>query len=60
MSTRQRPNDDADVNLRGQCPPVLASRAISEHGYRGVTFDHHNNSWRARLYCAGRHITLGR
>lgn len=29
-------------------------------GYRGVTFDAVTKKWRARLYCRGRHIDLGR
>jgi hypothetical protein len=28
--------------------------------YRGVTFERASQKWRARLYCQGRHTTLGR
>lgn len=28
--------------------------------YRGVTYDRRCKKWRARLYCLGRHVTLGR
>lgn len=61
MRRPQRSSGDVPQHHEAvQHPARLASRASSEHGYRGVTFDHDNNSWRARLYCAGRHITLGR
>jgi hypothetical protein len=29
-------------------------------GYRGVTYDHRCQRWRARLYCLGEHLALGR
>lgn len=28
--------------------------------FRGVSFDPHSRLWRARFYCLGRHVTLGR
>lgn len=37
-----------------------AAAGAERHAYRGVTFDHESKSWRARFYCAGRHVTLGR
>jgi hypothetical protein len=51
-----------------QCcsPPLLnkmSGRGIPSPcrgGYRGVTYDHRCRRWRARLYCLGEHLALGR
>lgn len=39
-------------------PPPLPDDA--QYNYRGVSFDPQTKLWRARIYCLGRHVTLGR
>ena len=35
-------------------------RRSPDQPYRGVSYDPANGRWRARLYCSGKHISLGR
>ena len=44
-------------------PPVPVPPPFPEdthYNYRGVSFDPQTRLWRARIYCLGRHVTLGR